>query len=152
MLEGEKLLLIISDRVGNLSVYLERLEVIDGAIARGRAKQLNREKIGQKFLLAYDESKKILAVVSSDKVRLRYCLLSHISHGPLPQLLLHIFVFDDARGFQALGSAINLHAWYADVVSIRHACFVSGSEELLLVDSLAQMRVFSLVTLQFRFV
>ena len=59
-------------------------------------------------------------------------------------------MFDDTRGFQAFGSAIDLHPRYSDVVSIRRACFVSGSEELLLVDSQAQARVFSLVTLQFR--
>ncbi|KAF8122279.1 hypothetical protein EV363DRAFT_1274846 [Boletus edulis] len=133
LLEGERLLLVIADRVGNLSVYLDRLEGIDGAIARRRGKALNREKIGHDFLLAYDESKKTLAVVSSDK------------------LLLHIFVFDDTRGvFQASGSAISLHPWYNDAPSIRLACFVSGSEELVLVDSQAQARVFSLMTLQFR--
>ncbi|KAF8552259.1 hypothetical protein OG21DRAFT_1416462 [Imleria badia] len=132
LLDGEKLLLVVADHAGNLSVYLDRLEGIDGAIARGRGKPLNREKIGREFLLAYDESKKMLAVVSSNK------------------LLLHVFVFDDARGFQAFGSAIKLHSWYNDAASICLACFASGSEELLLVDSQALARVFSLVTLQFR--
>ncbi|KIJ13989.1 hypothetical protein PAXINDRAFT_100354 [Paxillus involutus ATCC 200175] len=132
LLEGEKLLLIVADRNGNLTVYLEGLAEVDGAIGRGRGKALNREKIGQDFLLAYDESKRMLGVVSSDR------------------LLLHIFVFDDARGFQALGSSINLTAWYNEGSSIRHACFISGTEELLLVDSQAQARVFSLLTLQFR--
>ncbi|KAF8548559.1 hypothetical protein OG21DRAFT_1422875 [Imleria badia] len=133
LLEDEKLLLVVADRAGNLSVYLDRLEAMDGVISRRRGKPLNREKIGRDFLLAYDESKNMLAVVSSDKLQ------------------LHIFVFDDARGFHALGSTINLRLWYNDVpVSIRHACFASGSEELVLVDSLAQARVFSLVTLQFR--
>ncbi|KIJ64834.1 hypothetical protein HYDPIDRAFT_111462 [Hydnomerulius pinastri MD-312] len=132
LLEGEKLLLVVADRSGNLTVYLEGLAGMDGAIERGRGKALNREKIGQDFILAFDESKRMLGVVSSDK------------------LLLHIFVFDDSRGFQALGSSINLVAWYGEGFSIRHACFVSGSEELLLVDSQAQARIFSLVTLQFR--
>ncbi|KAI9455502.1 hypothetical protein HD554DRAFT_2207426 [Boletus coccyginus] len=132
LLEGERLLLVIADRARNLSVYLDRLEAMDGAISRSRGKFLNREKIGDEFLLAYDESKQMLAVVSSFK------------------LLLHIFVFDEARRFQALGSAVNLHAWYNDGVSIRLACFISESEELVLVDSQAQVRVYSLVTLQFR--
>ncbi|KAF8122291.1 hypothetical protein EV363DRAFT_1404993 [Boletus edulis] len=133
LLEGERLLLVTSNHAGHLSVYLDRLEGIDDAIARSRGKLLDHEKIGHNFLLAYDESKKTLAVVSSDK------------------LLLHIFVFDDARGgFQASESEINLNPWYNDVLSIRLACFVSGSEELVLVDSQAQARVFSLMTLQFR--
>ncbi|KAF8428935.1 hypothetical protein L210DRAFT_3623712 [Boletus edulis BED1] len=133
LLESDKLLMVIADRSGNLFVYLDSLASIAGAVARGRGKPLNREKIGQDFLLAYDEAKKLLAVVSSEKLQ------------------LHVFVFDDVRGFQALGSAIDLRQWYAnDALSIRRACFVSGSEELALVDSLAQARVFSLVTLQFR--
>lgn len=73
LLEGEKLLLVIASCAGDLKVYLEDLADMDGAIARGRAKLLNREKVGQEFLLAYDESKKQLAVVSSDKVRIRLC-------------------------------------------------------------------------------
>ncbi|KAI6143614.1 hypothetical protein BKA82DRAFT_127237 [Pisolithus tinctorius] len=132
LLEGEKLLLIVTDRVGNLTVYLDHLTAIDAAIARGRGKILNREKIGQDFVLAFDESKRMLSIVSSDK------------------LLLHIFVYDDTRGFQALGSSINLNTWYNEGTSIRHACFVSGSEELLLVDSQALARIYSLVTMQFR--
>jgi hypothetical protein len=71
------------------------------------------------------------------------------------QLQLHVFVFDDVRGFQALGSAHDLNPWYSDAfttLSIRRACFVSGSEELVLVDSQAHARVFSFVTLQFRYV
>ena len=64
-------MLVVVDCAGNLSVYLERLEGIDGAIVRGRGKPLNREKIGQEFLLAYDELKKMLAVVSPDKVPVR---------------------------------------------------------------------------------
>ncbi|KIJ05810.1 hypothetical protein PAXINDRAFT_20962 [Paxillus involutus ATCC 200175] len=45
LLEGEKLLLVVADRNGNLTVYLEGLAGVDGAIRRGRGKALNREKI-----------------------------------------------------------------------------------------------------------
>ena len=69
LLEGEKLLLVVTDRAGNLLVYFDGLTAMAGSITRRHAKHLNREKIGQEFLLAYDESKKLLAVVSSDKVR-----------------------------------------------------------------------------------
>ncbi|KAI5994325.1 hypothetical protein EDD15DRAFT_788468 [Pisolithus albus] len=131
LLEGERLLLIVADRVGDISVYLETLTAMQGAIQRERYKHLKREKIGQDFHVAFDESKRMLGVVSSDK-------------------LLHIFVHDDARGFQAQGSPINLSPWYGDGVLIHHACFICGSEEILLVDSQAQARVFSMVTMQFR--
>lgn len=58
---------------------------MDGAIARGCGKLLNREKIGQEFLLAYDESKKTLVVVSSDKVRVHLTLLW--LHSLTPQFI-----------------------------------------------------------------
>ncbi|KAL4072279.1 hypothetical protein J3A83DRAFT_4092477 [Scleroderma citrinum] len=127
LLPAEKLLLIVADRSGNPTVYLENLTAIDGAIERGHGKILNRERIGQEFVLAFDESKRMLSVVSSEK------------------LLLHVFVYDDTRGFQAQGGSINLSPWYGEGASIRHACFVSGSEELLLVDSQGQARIFSLL-------
>ncbi|KAH7884451.1 hypothetical protein F5I97DRAFT_1937890 [Phlebopus sp. FC_14] len=132
LLEGDKILLIVEDRIRNLSVYLESLTGLDGAIQRGRGKVLHREKIGQDIIIAFDETKHMLALVSSEK------------------LLLHIFSHNDGRGFVAIGSAIPLNGWYNDAVLIRHACFISGSEEILLVDSHAQARVFSLITLQFR--
>ncbi|KAG1764546.1 hypothetical protein EDD22DRAFT_951631 [Suillus occidentalis] len=132
LLQGEKILLAITDRLGNLTVYLEHLTAIEGALTHSsRGKKLNRDKIGD-YILAFDESKCILSVVATEK------------------LFLHIFVFDDTLGFQANGSAINLTQWYPEGSSINHACFICGGEELLLVDTLAQARVYSLTTMQFR--
>ncbi|OJA14302.1 hypothetical protein AZE42_01565 [Rhizopogon vesiculosus] len=132
LLAGEKILLATTDRVGDLTVFLERLTAIEGALTHsGHGKKLNRDKIGD-FVLAFDESKRMLSVVATEK------------------LLVHTFVYDDTRGFQANGSAINLTQWYTEGTSISHACFICGSEELLLVDSFAQARVYSLTTMQFR--
>ncbi|KAG1719880.1 hypothetical protein EDB19DRAFT_2044892 [Suillus lakei] len=132
LLPGEQVLLATTDRVGNLTVYLEHLTAIEGVLAHGgRGKRLNHGKIGE-FVLAFDESKRMLSIVATEK------------------FLLHVFVYDDTRGFQASGSTINLTQWYAEETSISHACFICGSEELLLVDTFAQARVYSLTTLQFR--
>jgi hypothetical protein len=50
-------------------VYLEHLTAIDNALAHGgRGKRLNRDKIGE-FVLAFDESKQMLGVVATEKVR-----------------------------------------------------------------------------------
>ncbi|KAG1889124.1 hypothetical protein F4604DRAFT_1673832 [Suillus subluteus] len=116
LLSGDKILLATTDRHGNLMVFLESLHAIEGALTQGRGKKLNRDKIGE-FILAFDESKRLLSVVAREK---------------------------------ASGSAINLTQWYGEGVSIIHACFICGSEELLLVDSLAQARIYSLTTMQFR--
>jgi hypothetical protein len=68
------------------------------------------------------------------------------------QLQLHMFVFDETfKTLQGQGSAINLNPWYNQAkVSILHVAFVSGKEEVVLVDSSSRARVFSFITLQFR--
>ncbi|KAF9228244.1 hypothetical protein BS17DRAFT_877588 [Gyrodon lividus] len=132
LLNGERLLLVVIDRTGNLLLYVDNLAAMENAIDHGRAKTLHRDKIGQEFLLAFDESKRMLGVVACEKLQ------------------LHVFIHDDTRGFQASGSAINLTPWYIEGVTIVHACFISGSEEILLVDSQAFGRIFSLTTMQFR--
>ncbi|KAH7882034.1 hypothetical protein F5I97DRAFT_1988573, partial [Phlebopus sp. FC_14] len=131
LLENDRLLLVLVDHNENLNIILDHLTSIDNAIRRKRHKILHRDKIGQEFLLAFDESNCKLAVVARDK----------------PQL--HVFVHD-TRGFTASGSTINLVSLYDEGTTIVHACFVCGSEELLLIDSHAVARVFSLITMQFR--
>lgn len=51
---------------------------------------------------------------------------------------------------QAVGSSVNLSHWHNPGTSITHIRFVCGSEEVLMVDSSAQARIYSLITLQFR--
>jgi hypothetical protein len=69
------------------------------------------------------------------------------------QLQLYFFIFDESyKMLQAQGTAINLATWYDSTeTSILHVAFVCGNEEVVLVDSSAQARVFSFVTLQFRY-
>lgn len=52
-----------------VAIYLERLSAMDVAIARRRpVKVLNREKLEQDILFAYDETKRTLAVCAPNKV------------------------------------------------------------------------------------
>jgi hypothetical protein len=68
LLENEKLLLILTDRDG-VSIYLDRLPAISTAIQRDLPiKRLNREKLGQDVLFAFDETKRALVVCASKKV------------------------------------------------------------------------------------
>jgi hypothetical protein len=67
----------------------------------------------------------------------------------ISQMQLHIFVFDEElKSLRGLGTPIDLIPFYNPGVLITHACFVHGSEEILFIDSSAQARVFSLITLQ----
>ncbi|KAF8490269.1 hypothetical protein F5888DRAFT_1910021, partial [Russula emetica] len=134
ILENERLLLILVDRE-RIFIYLELLLAIDPAIRRNRPiKSLNRESIGQDILFAYEETKRTLAVCSSRRLQ------------------LHVFVFDKTlKTLRAQGSAIDLSPWYSQArISILQVAFVSGKEEMVLVDSSSRARIFSFTSLQFR--
>ena len=62
---------------------------------------------------------------------------------------LHMFQFDEGlKSLRGFGAPIDLLPFYNPGVSITHACFVHGREEILFIDSAAQARIFSLITLQ----
>ena len=69
LLENDKLLLVVADRDGKLLIFLDTLAGMDGAIKRRKyIKVLHRDKIGQEFILAYEESKSTLVLCASTKV------------------------------------------------------------------------------------
>ena len=61
-------MLMIVDEGDKLSVYLEKLVGMDGAIKKGRRKLLHKERVGQEFSVACDEQKRLLVICSSAKV------------------------------------------------------------------------------------
>ncbi|KAI9443812.1 hypothetical protein H4582DRAFT_1039790 [Lactarius indigo] len=134
LLEDQKLLLVLASSE-RFSVFLERLPVLDMAIQPGKSiKSLNRDKLGQKVLFSFDEAKRVLAVCASTKLQ------------------LHVFAFDETfETLQGQGSVIDLAPCYSQPeISILLMTFVCGSEEVALVDSSSQARIFSFVTLEFR--
>lgn len=134
LLEKEKLLLVLADRDKH-SIYLEHLSAMDAAIQRGKSiKILNRDKVGDDVLFTYDEAKRMLTVCASAKMQ------------------LYAFLFDETfRSLQGQGSPISLAPWYSQAeVTILQLSFVCGSDEVVLVDSNSQVRIFSFITQQFR--
>ncbi|KAI9443796.1 hypothetical protein H4582DRAFT_2125845, partial [Lactarius indigo] len=134
LLENTNILLVLSSRDRSF-IFLERLQELDIAIQRGKPiKSLNRDKLGQNVLFSFDETKRVLAVCASTKLQ------------------LHLFVFDESfKTLQEQGNVIDLAFWYSQPeISILLMTFVCGGEEIALVDSSAQARIFSFVTLQFR--
>jgi len=69
------------------------------------------------------------------------------------QLQLHVFVFDETlKTLRAQGRAIDLSPWYSQVdISLLQVAFVCGKEEIVLVDSSNRARLFSFISLQFRY-
>ncbi|KAF8260139.1 hypothetical protein EI94DRAFT_1897819 [Lactarius quietus] len=134
LLENEKFLLVLANQE-KFFIFLERLPGLDMAIQRGKwIKSLNRDRLGQNVMFAFDEEKRVLAVCASTKLQ------------------LHVFVFGETyKTLQAQGGAINLAPWFSQPgISILQMTFVCGKEEVALVDSSAHVRVFSFITMQFR--
>ncbi|KAJ6620561.1 hypothetical protein B0H10DRAFT_2188402 [Mycena sp. CBHHK59/15] len=134
-IEHGKHLVVIED-ADHFLIFLETSSALDNAISRGRSsakRVLHRDKIGSDIVLAYDEQKRMLSLCASSK------------------LVLHIYVFDENfSSLQAWGSSLDLKPWYTQGTFVSQSCFVSGSEELLFIDTSRQARVFSLITQQFR--
>ncbi|KAE9406917.1 hypothetical protein BT96DRAFT_954710 [Gymnopus androsaceus JB14] len=124
LLANGKCLLVI-DTGREFRVVCESPPGLDHAIKR-------MTKLGKDVLVAFDESTRLLAIIAceSDKV----CVF------PLG------FAFTSLRA----SDTVNLVQWYPPATSIRLSCFICGSEELLLVDSMCHLRIFSLMTQQFR--
>ncbi|KAH9005502.1 hypothetical protein EDB86DRAFT_1450616 [Lactarius hatsudake] len=78
--EGDRILLGLVDSQGNVMTVLDGLSRIDATTSiksRSCAKFFHQEKIGQTCLIAFDESKRMLAVYASARMQ------------------LHIFMFDE---------------------------------------------------------
>ena len=66
LLPQSRALLVTRDHTGEGRVYLSSITNLQSAIQGKRpAKELKRDKIGENFLLAYDEAKRILAICGS---------------------------------------------------------------------------------------
>ena len=153
LLENERLLLVLVDKV-RVTIYLEHLHAIDRAIQRCRpAKVLNREKLGQDALFAFDETTRALAVCAPTKVHYVSLVSGFYSEILADQFHLHFFVFDETfKTLWVQGTGINFAPWYSQAIetSITHIAFVRGTEEVVFIDSTAQARIFSFVSMQFR--
>jgi hypothetical protein len=71
LLPNDFCLLVFDDGQGHSHVFAEPVQLLSNALARGLGtakKKLQHEKIGGAFLLAYDETKRMLAVCVERKV------------------------------------------------------------------------------------
>lgn len=68
----------------------------------------------------------------------------------IPQLTFYLFAFDEAFTTLQSVDTVDLTRWFAPGVVITQACFVSGSEEILVIDSVNTARIYSLIPQQFR--
>ncbi|KAF8752322.1 hypothetical protein RHS01_07760 [Rhizoctonia solani] len=80
---------------------------------------------------------------------IRSLVLFHNANFKGPELSL--FGFDETfTSVHARGSPFSLKEWYDTEVKIDRICFVSGAEEVCLIETSGRARILSLVTLNFR--
>lgn len=126
-------LLLVIESPTHMLVYLDNPGRIHDSVSRSRhRKSLNREKIGRSSVIAYDEASRMLLICAASKLE------------------FHLFMFDENYTSLQTASPVKLAEWYTNGVTITQACFVSGSEEILVIDSGASARIYSLLPQQFR--
>ncbi|KAF8469341.1 hypothetical protein JB92DRAFT_2838483 [Gautieria morchelliformis] len=137
LFQNDRCLLIVRDEIGNLKVFLEHVDALDNAIQNDRTKsQFSHTKLGSVVRIAVDEAHALLVIVSSDGsdgiCRLHvYCLMENFATSALRR------------------TPMPLYSWHDRPVRITHTCFVSGKEEIVLVDD-REGHIYSFVTQQWR--
>ncbi|KAJ6484963.1 hypothetical protein DFH09DRAFT_1378006, partial [Mycena vulgaris] len=132
LVENGDLLLALEDPT-HIVVYLDKPGRIHDAVSRHRRrKSVVRAKLGENSIIAYDESTRILLICAASK------------------LTFHLFVFDETYSSLQNANSVDLTSWYANGVYIAQACFVPGTEEILVIDTEQTARIYSLLPRQFR--
>jgi hypothetical protein len=144
-------LLLVVDDGDNMKVYIDRPFAISEAIIREPKKKWNLPKLAANPVLVYDEAKRMLVIVSVPGSRV--CKINRpldLTHVQL-KVFLDVFVFDPtAMSLTSRGSRIELTNWYEATPTFQAGCFVSGKEEIFLLEKTGRGRIFSLITEQFR--
>ena len=68
VLDNEKCLLVVEDAGQNVYIYLQSFLNLSGAMEKRFHKRLHRDKLGDDFILAFDEQKRMLVVCAVTKV------------------------------------------------------------------------------------
>ncbi|KAG8738573.1 hypothetical protein FRC10_006678 [Ceratobasidium sp. 414] len=130
----DKCLVIVSEPE-KYCIYMEDNIRLESAIGgRTSKRQLNHNRLGGKPMFAFDQSTRLLAVL----------------HGSEDPKLLTYSFDEQFSTLASRGSAFSLKEWYDTEVHIEKMCFVSGFEEVCLVDASGHARILSLVTRHFR--
>jgi hypothetical protein len=152
LLDGENIL-IIADDGENMKVYLSRVTTISQAVQQDPKKKLNRTRLPANAVITYDEAKRLLVIASvpDEQVCVIVSVLEFEEHVAL-KVFLDVLVFDPSTmSLASRGSRINLTRWFEPAPRFQTGCFVSGQEEIFLLEETGRGRIFSLITEQFRF-
>ncbi|KAG8833322.1 hypothetical protein FRC17_010897 [Serendipita sp. 399] len=132
----DRCLMVIRDGP-DYKIFLDMINHLAHTIeVGGQSRKLTLERTGEHPRFALDETKRLFAVVATH-------------HGSLN---LHVFSYDnDTNNISMRGGVTNLTKWWpSGSPTISHIVFISGMEELLLVEEGGDARIFSLLTENFR--
>ncbi|KAG8725214.1 hypothetical protein FRC11_001887, partial [Ceratobasidium sp. 423] len=133
----DKCLVVVSER-GRTRIFIEDNVTIHHAVNETHGKvSLSHDLLGgSQCKFTFDQATRLLAIV----------------HGNEDDLQLSVYAFDETfTNLRSRGSPISLKDWCDNrSVDLSKVFFVSGVEEVCLVETLGRMRIFSLSTQQFR--
>ncbi|KAG8690825.1 hypothetical protein FRC11_008866 [Ceratobasidium sp. 423] len=131
--------LVIVEGPSQFDIYIDDNVRLPRVIEQGNPKRsIKYDRLGDpsQCLFAFDEVTRLLAIFHNTD-----------SKGPE----LSLYGFDEIlTSVQARGSSFCLKEWYDTEAKINKICFVSGFEEICLIEACGRARVLSLVTLNFR--
>ncbi|KIM24854.1 hypothetical protein M408DRAFT_26650 [Serendipita vermifera MAFF 305830] len=128
----DSVLAVIEDEV-SLKIFFDSLSGLAAAIESGRPKKrFFYEKIGRRHMFAVDETRRLFTLLATHPDAIN----------------IHVYIFEhEGRTLNARGGAINATKWFPKgIPELSAMTFVTGSEELLLVDNTGFSRVFYLTT------
>ncbi|KXN92377.1 hypothetical protein AN958_06995 [Leucoagaricus sp. SymC.cos] len=134
LLAADRVLFVV-DQGDKMGLYLDNISTIGNALHHGLAKKTvdKRRLGGSDVIVAFDETKRLLVL----------CILQKPT--------LYVFLFDEHYGtLQSWATPFDLVPWYNNQETVTHICFVTGTEDLLLVDSANRARIYSIVSQRFR--
>ncbi|KAF8607201.1 hypothetical protein BDV93DRAFT_520086 [Ceratobasidium sp. AG-I] len=133
-LVGDKCLVVIAEP-NAFRLYIENDIHLPAAIKKGIGRrEFKYERVGKKCVFAFDQSTRLFAIF----------------HG-IEEPKLSVYAFDESfSDIRGRGSPLALKSWYDTEVHVEKICFVSGSEEICIIEKSGQARIFSLIAQQFR--
>lgn len=134
LLANDRVLFVV-DQGDKIGLYLDNLWSIANALQHSQPKKTvdKRRLGGHDIIVTFEESKRLLVLCTPQKPT------------------LYVFMFDEHFGtLQSWASPFELVAWYNNQETITHICFVVGTEDIFLVDSRNQARIYSIVSQRFR--
>ncbi|QRV98834.1 hypothetical protein RhiJN_26853 [Ceratobasidium sp. AG-Ba] len=130
----DKCLVVVADSE-KYRIYMEDTIRLDNAILMKNSKRnFEANRLGGKPVFGFDHNTRLFAVL----------------HG-VEEPKLQVFSFDESFStLSGRGSALSLKEWYEDESRIERICFISGTEEICLIENSGHARILSLVTRHFR--